>query len=124
MAGDTARNIGRWASVQQRTGITLLSYKAASNPNMAAPRPTPAPAVWWCAAPVLPAADAEAADEREALPEGVVEALPEAVIEALPAAGVPEELPAEGLALLEGVALPDRVALPDGHEGAVLTLIF
>jgi hypothetical protein len=73
---------------------------------------------------VLPAADAEAADEREALPEGVVEALPEAVIEALPAAGVPEELPAEGLALLEGVALPDRVALPDGHEGAVLTLIF
>jgi hypothetical protein len=65
---------------------------------MAIPRPTPAPAVWYGAAPVA-AADAEV---REAPPE-VGEALPEEVIETLPAEGV---------------------ALPDGHEGWVLTLIF
>jgi hypothetical protein len=46
MAGVTVRNSGRWASVQQCTGIMVLSYKAASNPTMAIPRPTPAPAVW------------------------------------------------------------------------------
>jgi hypothetical protein len=74
---------------------------------MAIPRPTPAPAVWWGAAPVLPAADAE-----------VREALVEAVIEVLPVTGVTVELPAEEIALL------DKVALLDGHEGWVLTLIF
>jgi hypothetical protein len=111
MAGVIARKIGRWPSVQQRTGITVLSYKAASNPNMATPRPTPAPAASWGAAPVLPGADAEV---REALPVTCVTA-------ELPAERVPL---LEGVPLLDGFALLDRVALPDGHEGWVLTLIF
>jgi len=86
---------------------------------MASPRPTPAPAVWMGAAPVLPAADAEVA---EALPEGVMEAVPDTcVTEELPAEGV--ALP-DGAALADGVALPDAVALPDGQEGWVLTSMF
>jgi hypothetical protein len=81
---------------------------------MAIPRPTPAPAVWYGAAPVA-AADAEVREAPpevgEALPEEVIEALPEEAIETLPEGAI-EALPAEG------------VALPDGHEGWVLTLMF
>jgi hypothetical protein len=116
------RALGNLGGVQQRTKITVLSYKAASNPNMAIPRPTPAPAVWYGAAPVA-AADAEVREAPpevgEALPEEVIEALPEEAIETLPEGaietlpeGAIEALPAEG------------VALPDGHEGWVLTLMF